>query len=124
MPVYQPNILLLQPRTFFLLGAIAQHLVNRFVGVIEVFALTNRRRNGQLTYGALNQRTADPTRLQPTGKHVYLNVAVVVPVLPIAQIAPAQLLLEKLNHPALGCPLALTHIAHNGVLLLLFFWFV
>ena len=82
-PINQPNGLILLARTFFILHAIAQQLVNVFVGVIQMFAFTQAGRFIQLTQRTGNQRRRDITLGEPFAQNTFFNIAVISAVFPI-----------------------------------------
>ncbi len=69
--------------------SIAQQLVNLFIGVIQLFALTQRCCIIQMAYGAVDQRLTDTAPFQPSSQRTNLYVFIAFPLLPVTQVSVA-----------------------------------
>jgi hypothetical protein len=97
LPINEPDGLGLLPGAGLDLDAVAQQAVDRFVGVVEMFAFAQ---GGGLVEAV--QRPADQdlivaAPLQPVAQQPFFNVGVVGPILPVAQVGVAELLPEQLT---------------------------
>ena len=95
LPVHQPHRLRLLARSRGDFHAVAQKLIHRFVGIVELARPAYRRRHFQLVQRFANQAVGNALLLQPRGQISGADIAVVLPV-QIAQIAVAQLLAEHI----------------------------
>ena len=93
------------------LDPVAQQPVHRLVGVVEGLGL-NLGRLLHLAQCPTDQRLRNALTGQEGPEQAHLDVAVACPLLPVAQVAVAEFLLEELDHPLLGLLLHLADGAH------------
>ena len=112
LPVDQPDGLVLLTRAFFDFDSIAQQAIDRFVGIVEVLSFTERRRLVEFAQGFVDEDVVNALLFQPLAQQSGFDVAVGVPVFPVAQVGIAQLL-EQRDDAILGDPLNLSNGAHS-----------
>ena len=93
-PVNKPDSLVLLARPDFFLHAITQQAIDLLVGIIEEAPFAQARRPIQLPEYLGDQRRVHAPPHQPSGQQLRLDIAVVLPCMPIPQIAIAQLRLK------------------------------
>ena len=93
------------------LHAIAQQLIHGAIAVIEAFAGVVRRLF-QFVEHLADEFVLVALLLQPRAQPLRLDVAVFLPVFPVAQVGIAQRVAEQLHHALLGLALFLADGAH------------
>jgi len=113
LPVHQPDGFVMFANLRPHLHAVAQQAIHIPVGIVEAAAAVHFARFAELLQHLFDHRLAVPLALQPGAQQVGLNVAVVGATFPVAQVAVAQFLLEKLDHAVLGEALNLANGDHG-----------
>ena len=93
-PVNKPDSLVLLTCTHFFFHAITQQAIDLLVGVIEEAPFAETRRPIQLPEHLGDQRRVHSPPHQPSGQQFRLDISVVLPCMPIPQVAIAQLRLK------------------------------
>ena len=114
LPVDQPDGLAGFTGGFLHRDAIAQEAIDRFVTLIEAAALVVGS-FAQFMERFGDERFAIAARPQHRAQKLRLNVAVVGPLRPVAQIVIAQHPLKELHNPILGFAFGFAHVAHGFV---------
>lgn len=113
LPVDQPDRLVLLTGPGLDLYPVAQQAVYLAVGIIQTAAFAQCRCLVERTPCPPDQRLLNAAPFQPPAQQGFLDIAVALAVVPVAQIPVAEPVPEQAHHPLLGHPFDLADGAHK-----------
>ena len=113
VPVHQPDGFVGRARRGLHLDPVAQQTIERLVGLVERGATPQRGGLLDLPHRLGNQCLVTAPVAQPCRQQLRLDVAVLLAILPVAQIAIAEVIPQKGDRPVLGVAFTFSNLTHH-----------